>query len=103
MPNRSEILPESFLGHIETYKSTKSPLLKRSNFWSTPSAMPSYFPLKSPSFHPRDVGNRFFRESTNFHQSTNLILYVKKCACSFKRIFSDVLECALGIFSFYCF
>ena len=37
---RSEILPESFLGHTETYKSTKSPLLKRSYFWSTPSAMP---------------------------------------------------------------
>ena len=43
MPNRSEILPELFLGHTETYKSAKLPLLKRSYFWSTPSAMPTHF------------------------------------------------------------
>ena len=42
MPNRSEILPESFLEHTETYKSAKLPLLKRSYFWCTPSAMPRY-------------------------------------------------------------
>ena len=54
MPNRSEILPESFLGHIETYKSTKSPLLKRSYFWSTPSAMPRYtvYAIGRQSFFP---------------------------------------------------
>ncbi len=55
VPNRSEILPELFLGHTETYKSAKLPLLKRPYFWSTPSAMPRHNHFKPIIFR------RFFQ------------------------------------------